>query len=237
MVTKRLIPVCILLLLLIPISGRKISLNCALEVTADTRIELNDVVKLNYTLWVELTIVEQQNGTVWIHDPGDPNAPSELYEQFPDLTVPPNLGFLEGILGMKAGDNKTFDVEFESGKAFNNETDPYFSEDLTYQVVIFEILLDSTEDPTTLFDIPFFLPFLYLLLFLLTIIIYYRIKRFSQARNLFGSKIVCHTCGEFATVQCGNPSCNTPYCKDCFVKNNHCNVCHSNKMIPLTGKS
>lgn len=234
---NRLILISILFFLLIPISGRSTTLNHALEVTPDTRIEINDVVKLNYTLWVDLTPVEQQNGTVWVHDPEDPNAPSELYEQFPDLTVPPNLGFLEGILGMKAGENDTFDVDFSSGKAFNNETDPFYLEDLTYQVVIFEILLDSTEEPPTLFDIPFFLPFLYLLLFLLTIIIYYRIKRFGQARNLFGSKAVCNTCDEFATVQCGNPSCNTPYCKDCFVKNNHCKACNSNKMIPLIRKT
>ncbi len=233
---KRLMPVCILLFLLIPISGKNLTVNSALEVTPDTRIELNDVVKLNYTLWVNLVIEEIQNGTVWVHDPNDPNAPPELYEQYPFLTVPPNVGFMKGILGMRAGETDTFDISFTSGEAFNNESDPFYLEDLTYQVTISEILLDVTEEPTTIFDVPFFIPIVLLLSILLTIIIYYRIKRFGQARNLFGSKTICHTCDEFATVQCGNPSCNTPYCKNCFVKNNHCKVCNSNKMVPLTGK-
>ncbi|MHA1994747.1 MAG: hypothetical protein ACW97Z_09415 [Candidatus Hodarchaeales archaeon] len=233
---RGLLPLTILLFLMIPASVNQYKLNSALDVTPDTLVELNDVVKLNYTLWVKTAIVEQQNGTVWVHDPNDPSAPSELYEQFPDLTVPPNVGFLHGILGMKAGNTKTFDVYFLSGEAFNNITDPFYLEDLVYQVTLSEILLDVTEIPTTLFDLPFFIPFLFLLLLLLSIIIYYRIKRYGQSRNLFGSKIVCNSCDALATIQCGNSSCNTPYCKDCFIKNNHCELCNSNKMIPLTGK-
>jgi hypothetical protein len=218
---------------MIPTSVEPISLNSALDVTSSTRIEKNDVVILNYTLWVETAIVEQQNGTVWVHDPNDPNAPNELYEQFPDLTVPPNVGFLNGILGMRAGENKTIYVQFLSGEAFNNITDPFHGEDLFYLVEISEILLDVTEIPTTFFDLPFVIPLLFLILILLSVIIYYRIKRYGQSRNLFGSKTVCHSCGTLATVQCGNPSCNTPYCKNCFITSNHCKLCSSNKMVPL----
>lgn len=228
--------------LIIPASSGSIQLSNAIDVTPDTLVELNDVVKLNYTLWIETEVVERQNGTVWVHDPNDPNAPNELYELYPDLTVPPNVGFLKGILGiydgvyMKAGDTKTFNVFFIDGEAFNNETDPFHNEDLFYQVTISEILLDATEIPKTLFDLPFVVPFLFFLLILLSIIVYYRIKRYGQSRNIFGSKTVCNSCNALATVMCGNPSCSTPYCKNCFIKNNHCTVCNSNKMIPLTGK-
>ncbi|PWI48210.1 hypothetical protein CEE45_07835 [Candidatus Heimdallarchaeota archaeon B3_Heim] len=224
------------LFIIIPASPSSIQLSSGIDVTPETLVELNDVVKLNYTLWIETAIVERQNGTVWVHNPDDPNAPNELYEQFPDLTVPPNVGFLNAILGMKAGDTKTFDVLFSSGEAFNNITDPFYLEDLVYQVSLSEILLDTTEIPSTLFDLPFFVPFLFLVLLLLSIIIYYRIKRYGQSRNIFGSKTVCNSCNALATVTCGNPSCSTPFCKNCFIKNNHCTVCNSNKMIPLTGK-
>jgi hypothetical protein len=233
---RGLLPLIFLIFLIIPASINGIHLNSAIDVTPDTIVELDDVVILNYTLWVKEVIVEQQNGTLWVHDPSDPKAPSELYEQFPDLTVPPNVGFLNGILGMKAGSTRTFDVSFLSGEAFNNDSDPFYFEDLFYQVTLSEILLDVTEIPTTLFDLPFFVPFLFLLLLLVSIIIYYRIKKFGQSRNLFRSKIVCTSCDAPATVQCGNPSCNTLYCKNCFIKNNHCTLCNSNKMIPFTGK-
>ena len=207
----------------------------ALEVTPDTIVELNDVVKLNYTLWIEAgDPVEQQNGTVWVHDPDDPNAPSELYEQFPDLFVPPNLGFMENILGMKANTFKTFDISFSSGKAFNNATDPFYNYDLSYLVYLEDILLDVTVLPLTLFDIPFFRPLFFFVVSLTFVIIYFRIKRFNKSHNILGSKMICHSCGNPATVKCGNPSCHTIYCKDCFINNVHCAVCSSNKMMPLT---
>jgi hypothetical protein len=180
--------------------------------------------------------VESINGTVWVHDPDDPEAPNSLYQQFPDLTVPPNLGFMKGILGMRAGGNKTFDVLFSSGEAFNNASDLWYLEDLTYQVFLLEILLDNTELPFTLFDLPFFLPLVLFITILLLILIYYRIKRYSAKHNLFGLKTQCYSCGTIATVRCGNLSCNTPFCKDCFIKNNHCELCSSNKMVPLSQK-
>ena len=206
----------------------------ALEVTPDTTVGLNDVVKLNYTLWIGVNPVDEQNGTVWVHDPDDPNAPSELYEQFPDLFVPPNIGFMENIIGMKAKTNRTFDILFSSKKAFNNITDPWYHQDLTYQVYLEKILLDATELPFTLLDIPFFVPLFLLFIFLIVIIIYYRIKRFNKSHNILGSKTICHSCGNSATVKCGNASCHTLYCKNCFIKNVHCEICNSNKMIPLT---
>ena len=210
----------------------------ALEVTPDTKVGLNDVVKLNYTMWIlggePGDPVEQQNGTVWVHDPDDPNAPSELYEQYPDLFVPPNIGFMEGIIGMKADTNRTFNILFSSEKAFNNATDPFYHEDLFYYVYLDEILLDATVLPFTLLDIPFFLPLFLLIVFLTFIIIFYRIKRFNKSHNILGSRTICHSCGNPATVKCGNASCHTLYCKNCFIKNVHCEICNSNTMIPLT---
>ncbi len=207
----------------------------ALEITPDTTVGLNDVVKLNYTLWIGADDpVEQQNGTVWVHDPDDPNAPSELYEQFPDLFVPPNVGFMENIIGMKADTNRTFDILFSSGKAFNNASDPWYDENLFYLVYLEEILLDATVLPFTLLDIPLLIPIFILIFFLVLIIIYYRIKRFNQSHNILGLKTKCYSCGNPATVKCGNPSCDTPYCKNCYLSNVHCKQCNSNKMIPLT---
>ncbi len=207
----------------------------ALEVTPDTIVELDDVVKLNYTLWIGAgDPVEQQNGTVWVHDPDDPNAPSEIFEQYPDLFVPPNVGFMENIIGMQADTYRTFDILFSSGKAFNNATDPFYTEDLFYEVYLEEILLDATVLPFTPLDIPFFVPISLLIVFLILVIIYYRIKRFNESHNILGSKTKCISCGNPATVKCGNSSCNTLYCKTCFINNVHCKICNSNKMIPLT---
>ena len=209
----------------------------ALEVTPDTMIEREDVVKLNYTLWILGTPddpVEAINGTLWVHDPNDPQAPNDLYEQFQDLTVPPCVGFLEGILGMKAGEERTFNVYWNDGKAFNNVTDPWYQMNLKYNAHVHEILHDATELPFSPFDIPGFTPLMIFLLFLVIIIVYYRIKRYSQSHILFSKKKRCISCNSIATVKCGNPSCNTPYCKDCFIKNNHCKICSSNRMIPFS---
>ena len=209
----------------------------ALEITPDTQVGLNDVVKLNYTRWViggDLNNPAKVNGTVWVHDPDDPNAPSELFEQFPGLFVPPNVGFLENIIGMQAGTFRSFEVLFSSDKAFNNATDPLHGEDLFYEVYLEEILLDATDLPFTLLDIPFLIPIFLLIVFLVLVIIYYRIKRFNASHKILGSKTKCFSCGNPATVKCGNPSCNTLYCKNCFINNVHCKICNSNKMIPLT---
>lgn len=226
----------IFIVLMLPLQTSSIDV-VAIEVTPDTFIEMEDVVKLNYTLWVGVgDPVELINGTLWVHDPNDPEAPNDLYQQFPDLTVPPNIGFMKGILGMKAEQMRTFDVLASSGEGFTNESELWFDEDLTYQVYIEEILLDSTEPPFTIFDLPFFLPLVFLITILLLIIIYYRIKRYSSKHDLFSSKTQCYSCGKKATVKCGNLSCNTPFCKSCFIKNNSCEVCSSNKFVPLSQK-
>jgi len=141
---------------------------------------------------------------------------------------------MENILGMKANTFKNFVILYSSDKAFNNATDPFYRHDLTYLVYLEDILLDATVLPFTPFDIPFFLPLFVLVVFLTFIIIYFRIKRFNKAHNILGSKTICLSCGNPATVKCGNPSCHTIYCKDCFINNVHCTVCNSNKMIPLT---
>lgn len=209
----------------------------AIDVTPDTVVEREDVVKLNYTLWIGVGgDNETVNGTVWVHDPNDPEAPNDLVQQFPDLTVPPNIGFMKGILGMKAGQMKTFDVFANSGEGFTNESEVGYDEDLFYQVYLLEILLDSTEPPFTLFDLPFFLPLVIFITGILVIIIYYRAKRYSKKHNVFGFKTRCYSCGAIATVKCGNLSCNTPFCKDCFIKNNKCEACSSNKLVPLSQK-
>jgi hypothetical protein len=213
-----------------------ISITQALEVTPETVVELEDVVRLNFTAWAvnHLEINETANGTVWVHDPNDPRAPNELYEQFPDLHVPPCQGFVDEILGMRAGDNRTFTVYWDDGNAINNVSDRFYHHDILYRVRLYEILLDATDPPFTPFDIPIFLPFMLFLVFLVIIIVYFRIRRFSKSYGLFSQKTKCFSCNSKATVKCGNPSCNTPYCKECFLRNNRCESCNSNRMIPLS---
>ena len=213
-----------------------ISITYALEVTPETIVEREDVVKLNFTAWAvtNTDINETANGTLWVHDPNDPRAPNELYERFPDLHVPPCEGFVDNILGMRAGDDRTFTVYWDDGNAINNVSDRFYHHDILYLVYLKEILLDVSEPPFTPFDIPIFLPFMLFFVFLVFIIIFFRLKRFSQSYALFGQKISCFSCNSKATVKCGNPSCNTPYCKDCFLRNNGCETCNSNKMVPLS---
>jgi len=150
-----------------------ISITYALEVTPETIVEREDVVKLNFTAWAvtNTDINETANGTLWVHDPNDPRAPNELYERFPDLHVPPCEGFVDNILGMRAGDDRTFTVYWDDGNAINNVSDRFYHHDILYLVYLKEILLDVSEPPFTPFDIPIFLPFMLFFVFLVFIII------------------------------------------------------------------
>ncbi|MHA2224466.1 MAG: hypothetical protein ACXAC8_04640 [Candidatus Hodarchaeales archaeon] len=212
-----------------------IEISHAIEVTPNTIVDVNDVVILNYTLLVINNIEDIQNGTIYVHDPDDPSVPNEIFEKYPDIHVPPNTGFFEGLLGMQAGVTKGFEVLSSSGKAFTNISDPLYGEDLFYTVYIQKILLDASPPPTSLFEIiPFLDIFIILIVFLLILIVFFRVRRFSSSHNFFGTKNKCYLCKSTAEVRCGNSGCKIPYCKTCFLKENKCTVCHSNTMKPLT---
>ncbi|MFX0123063.1 MAG: hypothetical protein ACFFAE_05455 [Candidatus Hodarchaeota archaeon] len=210
----------------------------AIEVTPNTRVEMHDIVVVNYTLWISEIPEEPLTGTIYVEDPDiieRVGVPDTIIEEFPDVYAPPNLGFVEGILGMKAGEEKNFEVLFSSGKAFNNATrDPdYYGKDLFYQIRLKKILLDASTPTVTLMDLPFFVPLVVLIGLLITFLIILRIQRYSRTHDLFGLKKKCYYCGKLANVMCGNLGCTTPYCKQCFFQNNGCDLCHSNTMIPL----
>ncbi|UCG90067.1 MAG: hypothetical protein JSU57_06285 [Candidatus Heimdallarchaeota archaeon] len=221
---------------LLVFSPSLVSTSRAIEVTPDTKVEMYDVVRVNYTLWIENDIVDDQEGTIYVEDPeiiDKEGVPNTIIEEFPNVYAPPNLGFVEGLLGMKAGDEKSWQVLFSSGKAFNNDTDPYHREDLFYIIRLKKILLDASKPPTTLFDIPIFMPLVFLISLVILLLIILRIQRYSRTHDLFRLKKKCLSCRNIADVMCGNPGCNTPYCKKCFLEKNGCEVCHSNTMVPI----
>ncbi|MFX1516072.1 MAG: hypothetical protein ACFFC6_07180 [Promethearchaeota archaeon] len=208
----------------------------AIEVTPNTRVGLHDVARVNYTLWIEANIVDNQEGPVYVEDPDkieDEGVPESIWRNFPDVWAPPNLGFMEALLGMKAGEEKPITIQWESGKAFNNLSDSHYGEDLFYQIRLLEILHDASEPPFSLLDIPFIVPLVILFGLLITLLIILRIQRYGRTHDLFGLKKKCYYCGKIANVKCGNPGCATPYCKQCFLDNNGCDLCHSNTMTPL----
>jgi hypothetical protein len=209
----------------------------AIEVTPNTTVEENDVVILNYTLWAkeegEWIIDDKQNGTVYVHDPADSKVPSEIFDKYANISVPPCYGFYEGIKGMRAGDTRTLEIEFISGNAFNNVSDRLFGKDLVYDVYLQKILQDASEPPVTLFDLPFFIPLSILMVSFIIILILIRVQRYTRTHNILRLKTRCHSCKGLAEVRCGNSGCSTPYCKSCFVNNKQCIVCQSNTIIPL----
>lgn len=202
-----------------------------IDVTPNTRVDIADVVVVNYTLWVENLREDDQEGTVYVVDPDQP-VPTNIIDDFPDIRVPPNVGFREAMMGMTAGDIKNVEILTSSEKAFNNVSDPFYGKDLYYQIRLKEILLDSSSPPFTPFDIPFFTPLLILFSIILSVFIILRIQRFYISHNIFGLKRQCHICKKIATVKCGNSGCEIPYCKECFLESG-CRICHSNMMVPL----
>ncbi|MFX0016891.1 MAG: hypothetical protein ACFFB2_17690 [Promethearchaeota archaeon] len=224
--------------LVLAVSQLNISSCKAIEVTPTTRVGWHDVVVVNYTLWILEDEEPPLVGTIYVENPDiieQEGVPESIIEEFPDVYAPPNLGFVEGILGMKAGEEKNWEVPFSSGKAFNNATkDPdYYGKDLFYQIRLKEILLDASIPPSTLLDLPFFLPLVGLIGLLISLLIILRIQRYSRTHNLFGLKKKCYSCRKLAEVRCGNSACSTHYCKKCFLNNNMCDVCHSNTMVPI----
>ena len=208
----------------------------AIDVTPNTKVDWHDVVRVNYTLWIEENIVDNQEGPIYVEDPDvieQDGVPEKIIEEFPDIFAPPNLGFVEGILGMRAGEETTHNIEWESGKAFNNINDSHYGEDLFYQIRLKEILLDASTAPFTLMDIPFIVPLFILVGLLIITLIILRIQRYNRTHDLFRLKKKCYYCGKIANVMCGNLGCTTPYCKQCFLDHNGCDLCHSNTMIPL----
>ncbi|MFX0125678.1 MAG: hypothetical protein ACFFAE_18790 [Candidatus Hodarchaeota archaeon] len=208
----------------------------AIDVTPNTKVEMHDVVRVNYTLWIEENIVDNQEGPIYVEDPDvieQDGVPESIIEEFPDVFAPPNLGFVEGVLGMKAGEEKSYSVEWASGKAFNKINDTHYGKDLFYLIRIKKILLDASTPRVTLLDIPFIVPLFISILLLITLFIILRIQRYSRTHDLFRLKKKCYYCGKIAKVMCGNLGCTTPYCKQCFLDNNGCDLCQSNTMIPL----
>lgn len=204
----------------------------AIDITPDTRVEMEDVVIVNYTLWVENTRADDQEGTVYVVDPDQP-VPNNIIEQYPDIRVPPNVGFREAMLGMVAGGYKQVDITPTSGKGFTNVSDPFYGKLLTYQIRLIEILYDSSSPPVTITDLPFFTPLMIIVTLVLAILIFLRIQRYSRDHNPFGFKKMCFSCKtKVASIKCGNSGCNTPYCKECFLETG-CKLCHSNTMVPL----
>lgn len=222
--------------LLSPSPPSLISTSKAIEVTPDTKVEIHDVVIVNYSLWILNQRVDDQEGTIYVENPDvikSEGVPNSVIDEFPDVFSPPNVGFMEGMLGMKAGEEKSLEVFFSSRKAFNNVTDPYYGEDLFYVIRLKKILLDASKPSTTLFDLPFFIPLVVLIGLVFFLLIVLRIQRYSRAHNLFSLKNKCNSCGNIANVMCGNSGCNTPYCKSCFLKRGRCEVCNSNTMVTL----
>lgn len=204
----------------------------AIEVTPDTRVGMRDVVVVNYTLWVESVREDDQEGTVYVVNPDQP-VPNSIIEEYDGIKVPPNVGFREAMIGMRAGDNKSLDIPENSEKGFTNVSDPFYGKKLSYTIRIKEILYDSSLPPFTLFDIPFFIPFLILVAFMLFILVILRIQRVRRSHHLFMKKQECYGCNKStATVKCGNSGCNTLYCKECFLEGG-CKLCQSNTMVQL----
>ncbi len=222
--------------LLSPTPPSLISTSKAIEVTPDTKVDIHDVVIVNYTLFILEKQVDDQEGTIYVENPDvikREGVPNSIIDEFPDVFSSPNVGFMEGLLGMKAGEEKTRDVLFSSGKAFNNVTDPYYGDDLFYVIRLKKILLDASKPPTTLFDLPFFVPLVVLIGLVFFLLVIFRIQRYSRTHNLFSLKNKCNSCGNIANVMCGNSGCNTTYCNSCFLKRGRCEVCHSNTMVTL----
>jgi hypothetical protein len=237
--SKSVIPTFILAIsFLITYSPLTIDTSQAIDVTPSTKVEMHDVVRVNYTLWYcdEANIVDNQEGPIYVEDPDvieQDGVPESIIEEFPDVFAPPNLGFVEGILGMKAGEETTHKIEWESGKAFNDINDSHYGKCLFYLIRVKKILFDASIPPATLMDIPFIVPLFVLVGLLITLLIILRIQRYSRTHNLFRLKKKCYYCGKIADVMCGNLGCATPYCKQCFLEHNGCDLCHSNTMIPL----
>ncbi|MHA1971596.1 MAG: hypothetical protein ACTSW1_01315 [Candidatus Hodarchaeales archaeon] len=201
----------------------------ASEISPDTIVELGDVVVVNYTLIVDTVEADNQEGTVYVEDPSN-KVPDKIVAEYPDIFKVPNIGFLEGLLGMRSGQNKTWEVP--SSKGFTNTSDPLYGENLFYIIFLKEILYDASVPPITLTDLPFLPLITFIVVVLLSIIIYFRIKRFVHSRNILGLKKYCSICGLPAEVRCGNSACNTLYCRKCFQEKG-CRICHSNKMVSL----
>jgi hypothetical protein len=115
----------------------------ATDVSPTPVVEVNDVVDLNYTLWVDNMLQDQQRGLVYVQDPIDRTIPPEMVKQFPALYLPPNTGFFDALLGMKAGETKDVIILFSEGKAFNNVNDSLYGEDLFYTIHILELVFDA----------------------------------------------------------------------------------------------
>lgn len=232
--------------LLLTFSPSVINICKAIDVTPNTRVGLHDVVHVNYTMWAEKTVVDGEEGIVYVENPDiieKEGVPESIFTDYPAIFAPPNVGFQKALIGMKAGEIKN--VTIEGSEGFTNASDPYviqireehginiYRKELYYEIRLKEILLDASTPTVTLMDLPFFIPLVILLSLLIFILIILRIQRYSRTHNLFSIRTKCYSCqSNVADVMCGNVGCNTLYCKTCFLKNNRCEVCHINTMVP-----
>ena len=115
----------------------------AIEITPDTRVGMKDVVVVNYTLWVESVREDDQEGTVYVVDP-DIKVPNSIIEEYTDIKVPPNVGFREGMIGMRAGDNKSLDIP-ENSENLEADTTQTGSEEILTENLYGDLSKDELE--------------------------------------------------------------------------------------------
>lgn len=201
---------------------------CFSQVYASTQVTVvqrHDVVQLSYLLWIEDEInVTEVSGIVYVDDPGTP-VPEKIVKEFPDIYLPPNVGFRQALEGMKAGDNKSVTVPPHLG--FTDPSDDLYNLELYYVIVLHNILLDSSIPPFTLFDIPFFDLLLYLIFTIIAIAIIY--KTYTVVYGLLNKPATCISCGKLAEIQCSKLGCLKYYCSQCYNKTGHCKECGSNR--------
>jgi hypothetical protein len=197
-------------------------------------------------MWVVNEAVDTTEGLVYVENPDKldkEGVPESIYTEYPSIFAPPNVGFQKALMGMKAGEIKN--VTIDGSEGFTNASDEYvieirdtyginiYREELYYVIRLYEILVDASTPPLTLMNTPFFIPLVILFSLLILLLIILRIQRYSRTHSLFGLRTKCYSCqSNIADVMCGNAGCSTPYCHNCFVENEQCVVCHTNKMIP-----
>ena len=190
-------------LIVIGIIGSSLFLVSAGAYTEDNGLELNDMAVFSY-------VGTKSNG-----DQFDANSRATFTISRSGL-IP---GFVDGVLGMKIGETKIFDVPPERGYS---EPHNLAGDTLTFEIKLLSVVgytaSVSTGSDTGFID--FLLPFIWIIIILILVFVAYSIFLYLTRKT--GTK--CTVCGKPYEGICSK--CTKPYCRNDFGMG--CRSCKNN---------
>lgn len=204
----------------------------AQEDETEVAIGIGDVCSISWNLTINLVHYNSTNNIYYIRDPNGASGsyiPNNLVDKYPSIKI---IWFDDEVIGKTVEEPLTI---FRSGQWSSdnlNPIDPAWGQDIIIDAKVETLYHDSSEDKTTLFDIPFLDEIIVIAIIVAILAVSYKGLSFLHSKNYFLAGRRCISCGlsSKSVGTCGK--CNSRICRDCFEKSGKCPQCKANIFHP-----